>query len=96
MKTRNTLIAFGIAAALAAGVGSYSSAASAQEGPGYGPRMMDGYGPGYGSGPGYGRGPGWRRGYGPGYRDMHRYGRGWGGEYCPGYGRGYGRWMMGW
>ncbi len=51
MTTRNILIALGIAAALAAGVGTYSSTASAQDGPGYGPRMMDGYGPGYGRGP---------------------------------------------
>jgi hypothetical protein len=90
MTTRKILIALGIAAALAAGAGIYSSAASAQEGPGYGPRMMDDYGPSYD------RGPGWRRGYGPGYRHMLRYGRGWRGEFCPGYGRGYGRWMMGW
>jgi hypothetical protein len=98
MTTRNILIALGVAAALAAGVGTYSSTASAHDGPGYyGPRMMDGYGPRYGRGPGYG----WRRGYGPGYRHMRGYGpgyarRGWRGEYCPGYGRGYGRWMMGW
>ncbi len=97
MPTRNILIALGVAAALAAGVGTFGSTASAQGGPGYGPRMMDDYGPGYGRGPG----DGWRRGYGPGYRHMRGYRRGyymrgWDGEYCPGYGRGYGRRMMGW
>jgi hypothetical protein len=48
MTTRNILIALGVAAALAAGVGTYSSTASAHDGS----RMMDGYGPGYGRGPG--------------------------------------------
>jgi hypothetical protein len=96
MKTRNTLIALGIAAALAAGAGVYSFTASAQDGPGYGPGMMDGYGPGYGP----------MHGYGPGYGHM----RGWGGRpaagswNCPGFGsddargQGYGprNQMRGW
>ena len=63
MKSRNALIALGVAAALA--VGAYGVTASAQGGPGfgqgYGPGMMDGYGPG--NGPGYGP----MQGYGPGY-----------------------------
>jgi len=78
MKTRNTLIAFGIAAALAAGVGSYSSAASAREGPGYGrgPGWRRGYGPGYRDMHRYGRG--WRGEYCPGYgRGYGRWMMGW-------------------
>ena len=43
MKSRNILIALGVAAALAAGVGVYSYTASAQGGPGW---MMGGGGPG--------------------------------------------------
>jgi len=64
MKTRNTLIGLGIAAALAAGVGAYSVTASAQDA-GYSWGMM-GHGPGYG------------QGYGPGYGHMSGYGRGYG------------------
>ena len=57
MKSRNALIALGIAAALAAGVGAYIYTASAQGGPGW--MMGGGYGPGYhmrgwGGGPGRG------------------------------------------
>ncbi len=100
MKTRNTLIGLGIAAALAAGVGAYSLTASAQGGPGYGPGMMGGYGPDYHM-RGWGRGPGagqWNcpafaqgdefgpaEGYGPGYHM-----RGWREGYGPGMMRGYG------
>ena len=53
MKTRNTMIGVGVAAALAAGVGAYSMTASAQDGAGYGPGMMDGYGSGMMMGRGY-------------------------------------------
>ena len=58
MKSRNALIALGVAAALA--VGAYGVTASAQGGPGYGPGYhMRGWGGGYG--------PGMMGGYGPGY-----------------------------
>jgi hypothetical protein len=60
MKTRNLMIGLGVATALAAGVGTYSYTASAQDGRGYGPGMMGrGYGPGMmgGGGPGM-MGPG--------------------------------------
>jgi hypothetical protein len=73
MTTRIALIGLGVAATLAAGVGAYSLTASAQDGPGYGPGMMGGYGPGYHM-------RGWGGGYGPGM--MQGYGRGFG----PGYG----------
>jgi hypothetical protein len=111
MKTRNTLIGLGIAAALVAA--SYSVTASAQ-GAGYGGwGMMGGYGPGYSQdyryGPMHGYGYGPRGGYGPGYGHMYRYGPGrqaqgygpgyhmreWGG-YGPGMMGGYGHGMMGW
>jgi len=46
MKSRNALIAVGIAAALAAAVGVYNFTASAQGGPDYGWGMMGSYGPG--------------------------------------------------
>ena len=104
MKSRNVLIALGVAAALAAGVGAYSFTASAQGGPGW--MMGGGYGPGYmrGSGAGSwncpafgqddepGSGPAGRQGEGPGYGHM----RGWGGGYGPGMmrGNGYGPGMM--
>jgi hypothetical protein len=94
MKSRNALIALGIAAALAAGAAAFIYTASAQGGPGW--MMGGGYGPGYhmrgwGSGPGRGEGswdcpgvrqndqPGTGQGYGPGYHM-----RGWGGGYGPG------------
>jgi hypothetical protein len=82
MKSRNVLIALGVAAALAAGVGVYSYTASAQGGPGWGPGwMMGGGGPGGGPCGAFGQDgrPGPGPGYGPGYHM-----RGWGG----GYGRG--------
>lgn len=88
MKSRKTLIALGVVAALAAGAGVYSYTASAQGGPGYGPGwMMGGGGPGGpGGGPcgafGQDGGPG--QGYGPGYHM-----RGWGGGYGPGMMRGW-------
>jgi len=96
MTSRNTLIALGVAAALAAGAGVYSYTASAQGGPGWGPGwMMGGGGPaggpcgafGQDGGPGPGYGPGyhmrgWGGGYGPGMM------RGWRGGYGPGYGPG--------
>jgi len=90
MKSRNTLIALGVAAALAAGVGAYGYTASAQGGPGYGPGWMMGTGgPGGGQWncPAFGQngGPGPGQGYGPGYHM-----RGWGGGYGPGMMRGYG------
>ena len=62
MKMRNTLIGFGIAAALAAAVGTYSVTASAHD-TDYGWGMMGGYGPGYGMGPGM---MGWGN-----YRDLN-------------------------
>jgi len=94
MKSRKTLIALGVVAALAAGAGIYSYTASAQGGPGWGPGwMMGGGGPGGPGGPGGGpcgafgqdgvSGPG--QGYGPGYHM-----RGWGGGYGPGMMRGNG------
>ena len=92
MKSRKTLIALGVVAALAAGAGVYSYTASAQGGPGWGPGwMMGGGGPGGpGGGPcgafGQDGGPGPGQGYGPGYHM-----RGWGGGYGPGMMRGYGR-----
>ena len=69
MKTRNTLIGLGVAAALVAGVGAFTLTASAQGGSGYsyGPGMMDGYGPSYGQGYGL------MHGYGPGYGHMRGY-----------------------
>ena len=96
MTSRNTLIALGVAAALAAGAGVYSYTASAQGGPGWGPGwMMGGGGPaggpcgafGQDGGPGPGYGPGyhmrgWGGGYGPGMM------RGWRGGYGPGFGPG--------
>jgi hypothetical protein len=88
MKSRNVLIALGVAAALAAGVGVYSYTASAQGGPGWGPGwMMGGGGPGGGPCGAFGQdgGPGPGPGYGPGYHM-----RGWGGGYGPGMMRGYG------
>ena len=108
MKSRNVLIALGVAAALVAGAGAYSFTASAQGGPGW--MMGGGYGPGYmrgsggGSGAGswncpafgqddeQGSGPAGRQGEGPGYGHM----RGWGGGYGPGMmrGNGYGPGMM--
>ncbi len=95
MKTRNTLIGLGVAAALAAGVGAYAFTASAQDGSGYGPGMMGGYG--FGMMDGYGRGDsqGGGNGSGPGYGHMHGDGagihmRGWGGGSGPGMMRGYG------
>ena len=106
MKMRNTLIGFGIAAALAAAVGTYSVTASAHD-TDYGWGMMGGYGPGYNQGNGYGPMPG----YGPGYGHMRGYARGNGQRYAPGYhmrgwgggyglgamhGYGYGHGMMGW
>jgi len=107
MKTRNTLIGLGVAAALAAGVGAYSFSSFAQNGPGYGPGMMGGgYGAGYGrmmggggGGPGAGPGncPGFAQGEGNG--PGAGYGPGYGhmrGGYGPGMmqGRGYGPGMM--
>lgn len=101
MKTQNTLIGLGIAAALAAGVGAYSLTASAQDGPDYGPDMMGGYGPGYhmrgwGGGPGAGQWncPAFAQGAGPGPADGG-YGpcyhmRGWREGNGPGMMRGYG------
>ncbi len=99
MKSRNALIALGVAAALAAGAGVYSYNASAQGGPGWGPGwMMGGGGPGGGwncpalgqnggPGPGQGYGPGYHmRGWGGGYGPGMM--RGWGGGYGPGYGPG--------
>ena len=103
MKTRNTLIGLGVAAALAVAVGTYSVTASAQNGPGYGPGMMGGYGPGYSQGGGNAYGPGYgpMQGYGPGYGHMRGYGpgNGQGQGYGPGYhmrgwGGGYGPGMM--
>jgi hypothetical protein len=91
MTSRSTLIALGIAAALAAGVGVYSYTATAQGGPGW---MMGGGGPGWmmgGGGPcgafgqDGGPGPAQGQGYGPGYHM-----RGWGGGYGPGMMRGWG------
>jgi len=84
MKSRNVLIALGIAAALAVGVGAYSNTASAQDGPGYGPGWMMGGGPG--GGPCFGQDGGPGPGYGPGYHM-----RGWGGGHGPGMMRGWGR-----
>jgi hypothetical protein len=98
MTSRNTLIALGVAAALAAGVGVYSYTATAQGGPGW---MMGRGGPGWmmgGGGPNGGQwncpafgqdgGPGLEQGqgYGPGYHM-----RGWGGGPGPGMMRGYDR-----
>ncbi len=88
MKSRNVLIALGVAAALATGVGVYSYTASAQGGPGWGPGwMMGGGGPGGGPCGAFGQdgGPGPGPGYGPGYHM-----RGWGGGYGPGMMRSYG------
>ena len=99
MKSRNALIALGVAAALA--VGAYGVTASAQGGPGYGPGMMGGNGPGYGHMRGSGGEPGagsWNcpafgqndeQGPGPASRQGEGYGpgyhmRGWGGGYGPG------------
>ena len=84
MKSRNVLIALGIAAALAVGVGAYINTASAQDGPGYGPGWMMGGGPG--GGPCFGQDGGPGPGYGPGYHM-----RGWGGGHGPGMMRGWGR-----
>lgn len=71
MKSRNALIALGVAAALAVGVGTYSFTASAQGGPGmmggYGPGMMGGNGPSYSHMRGWGGGPGAGQGNCPGY-----------------------------
>lgn len=89
MKSRKTLIALGVAAALAAVVGVYSYTASAQGGPGWGPGwMMGGGGPGGGpwNCPRFGQGDESGPGYGPGYHM-----RGWGGGPGPGMMRGYGR-----
>ena len=75
MKSRNILIALGVAAALAAGVGAYSYTAFAQGGPGYGPGMMGG---GYGPSMMGGRRPrlwhmrGWGGGQGAGIRGIAR------------------------
>ena len=80
MKSRNALIALGVVAALAVGVGTYSFTASAQGGPG----MMGGYGPGYGHMRGWGGGG---EGYGPGYGHMRG---GYGPGMMQGYGPGYG------
>jgi hypothetical protein len=103
MKTRTALIGLGVAAALAAGVGVYSLNASAQDGPGYGPGMMGGYGPGYhmrgwGGGPGPWNCPalGQNDESGPAGKQGEGYGpgyrmRGWGGGYGPGMMQGYGR-----
>jgi hypothetical protein len=106
MKSRNVLIALGVAAALAAGVGAYSFTASAQGGPGW--MMGGGYGPGYmrGSGGGSGAGP-WNcpafgqndeQGSGPAGRQGEGYGPGYHmrGGYGPGMmgGNGYGPGMM--
>ncbi len=103
MKSRNALIALGVAAALAVGVGTYSFTASAQGGPGmmggYGPGMMGGNGPGYGHMRGWGGGPGAGPGNCPGYGQNDESGSaGRQGEgYGPGYGHmrgGYGPGMM--
>jgi len=90
MKSRNTMIALGVAAALAAGVGAYSYTASAQGGPGWGPGwMMGGGGPNGGPGnwncPAFGQDGGPGPGYGPGYHMG-----GWGGGPGPGMMRGWG------
>ena len=90
MKSRNTMIALGVAAALAAGVGAYSYTASAQGGPGWGPGwMMGGGGPNGGPGnwncPASGQDGGPGPGYGPGYHMG-----GWGGGPGPGMMRGWG------
>ncbi len=90
MKPRSTLIALGIAAALAAGIGAYSFTASAQD-TGFGQGMMGGYGPG---GQGYGPGNGPMRGFGPAGGSGPHMGRS-GGAYGPGMmmrGSGGGRW----
>ena len=104
MKARNVLIALGVAAALAAGVGVYSFTAFGQGGPGYGPGMMGGYGPGYGHMRGWGGGPGagsWNcpafgqndeSGSGPAGRQGEGYGPGY---HMRGWGGGYGPGMMG-
>ena len=96
------LIGLSVAAALAVGLSAYAVTASAQGAPGYGPGMMDGYGPGYGGnhGPMQGYGPGYHmRGYGAGNYRQHGYGpgyhmRGYGPGMMQGYGYGHG--MMGW
>lgn len=103
MKSRNALIALGVAAALA--VGAYSFTASAQGGPGmmggYGPGMMGGNGPGYGHMRGWGGGPGAGPGNCPGYGQNDesgpagRQGEGYGpGNHMRGWGGGYGPGMM--
>ena len=95
MRTRNIMIALGVAAALAVGAGAYSHTAFAQDG-GYGPGWMmgGGYGPGNmmgGNGPGYGP----DGGYGPGYGHMRGYGPGMMQGNGNGYGPRYGH-MRGW
>jgi hypothetical protein len=99
MKSRNVLIALGVAAALAVGVGVYGYTASAQGGPGWGPGMMGGgYGPGMmgGYGPGHMRGWGGGPGAGPvncpafGQNDGPGQGQGYGPGMMQGYGPGYG------
>lgn len=102
MTKRNLLIGLGVAAALAVGAHSYT--AFAQGGPGYGmmgggygPGMMDGYGPGRGYGPGYGHMRGWGGGPGAGAGDCPGFAQGEGNGPGPGYGRmrgGYGPGMM--
>jgi len=83
MTSQKTLIALGVVAALAAGVGVYSYTASAQGGPGWSPGwMMGGGGPCGAFGQAGGQGPG----YGPGYHM-----RGWGGGPGPGMMRGFDR-----
>ncbi len=90
MKTRWLVTGSAAALVLAAAAVGYGSFAAAQPygggwgmmGRGYGPGMMQGYGPGAG-----GYGPGMMGGYGPGY------GPGTQGAYGPGWMHG---WMHGW
>jgi Spy/CpxP family protein refolding chaperone len=98
MKTRKTLIAAAVVAALA--IGSTQLFADPPQGSGNGPGGWGGWG--YGMGPGmmggwgggYGMGPGmmggWGGGYGPGYGMGPGMMGGWGGGYGPGYGMGPG------
>src|SRR5664279_5436125 len=85
MKSRNVLIALGVAAALAAGVGAYSYTAVAQGGPGW--MMGGGYGPGHMRGPGGGQGAGqWNC---PTFGQNDEQGSGTAGRQGEGYGPGY-------